>query len=345
MIRAFYRYGIAAITGIGAISLLCLFAHESPWHVVQILLNTSLGEPEDLSVTLFYATHLMFCATGLAVAFQAGLFPIGAEGQLSLACLTTTMVAIMLPPTYFSLVIVLVTGLLASTVLGLIVAYFKCKKGAHEVITSMMLNFIVAAFANYMVSHHFQSQSSQDPETAIIHSRFWLFPSIFHAEGSPANVTFFLAVLACIATWYFLEKTRPGFEIRAVGKNKSVAQNSGISVERIYVLALGISALLAGFGAWNQILGYAHKYQIGFSADYGFLAIAVALVARNNPLAIIPSSLFFAILLKGATGLDIETDFITRDFVKIIQAVLILMFLVLQKQRDKSRADAEARRT
>ena len=343
MKRAVFRYTISITIGLGLISLLCFFAHETPWHVIEILLKTSVAEPDDLSVTLFYATHLMFCAAGLCLAFQAGLFPIGAEGQLSLSCLMTSIVGLSFAPSALSFVAILTAGLVSSLVLGLIVSYFKCKKNAHEVITSMMLNFIVAAFANYMVSHHFQSQVSQNPETGVIAGRYWFFAPIFHTDSSPANTTFFLAILACIATWYFLERTRPGFEIRAVGKSVSVARNSGISIGKIYTIALGLSAILAGFGGWNQVLGYAHKYQIGFSADYGFLAIAVALVARNNPLAVIPSSVFFAILLKGAPGLDIETDFITRDFVKIIQAVLILLFLVLQKQRDLSRSESATR--
>ncbi len=343
MKSAIIRYGLSIAVGLGVIAILCLVGHETPLRVIEILLNTSLGDRYDLSVTLFYATHLMFCAAGLCLAFEAGLFPIGAEGQLSLACLMTTIVALMLPPSFFSVVIVLFVGLGSSLLLGLIVGYFKCRKNAHEVITSMMLNFIVAAFADYMISHHFQSQVSQNPETAKIAAKYWLFGPIFHSGSSPANTTFFIAVLVCIGTWYFMMKTRPGFEIRTVGKSVGVARNSGISINKIYFLVLGLSALLAGFGAWNQILGYAHKYQIGFSADYGFLAIAVALMARNNPLAVIPNSLFFAILLNGAPGLDIETNFITRDFVKIIQAVLILTFLVLQKQREKIRAAANAR--
>jgi len=185
-----------------------------------------------------------------------------------------------------------------------------------------------------LVSQHFQTTLSQNPETQPLDSKYFLFPSLFHNQ-SPANITFFLAIAVCIGAWYFLSKTKLGFEIRATGLNASVAEYSGISKKKIFFFVLLVGGLITGLGSWNQVLGYSLKYQIGFSSDYGFLAIAVALMAATNPLAVIPTSLFFAILMKGAGDLDIETDFITRDFVKIIQAVLIFSFMIAQSYKAK----------
>jgi general nucleoside transport system permease protein len=331
MKRALTTFSLALIFGFLFLTALCLIAGESPFHVISVAIDNSVLNNEDMSVTLFYATHLMFAATGLCIALQAGLFPIGAEGQISLACISTVIVGSLIGANIFGFIAALIAGPLAAGALGQITAYFKNKKGSHEVIVTMMLNFLCASLANYLVSNFMQSTTSQNPETAPLPNSFKFFAPLFKIENSPANWSFYLALLCCLIGWVLIYRTRLGFEIRTMGQSPSVASHSGMSQARIYTIVLIISATLCGFSAWNQILGYNLKYQVGFSADYGLLAIVVALIAGRNPLYVIPTSFFFAILLKGAAQLDIETDTITRDFVKIIEAFLILAFLLAQK--------------
>ena len=322
---------ISIVLGGLFLAALCFAAGENPWSVVEIVIKNSILSPEDLSVTLFYSTHLMFAGTGLCLAMQAGLFPIGAEGQMSLSCLVTTIVGLKLGPTPIGVFLALLSGPSAAAILGAVTAYFKVKKSSHEVIVTMMLNFICASIANYLVSHFFQSNESQNPETSSLSPIYRIFAPLLSTPNSPANGSFFLALFICACAWLVLYRTRWGFYLRAVGLNPSVAAQSGISRSKVIFGVLMVSAALAGLSSFNQILGYSLKYQVGFSADYGFLAIVVALMASRNPILVIPASFFFAVLMKGSAELDIDTDTITRDFVKIIEGFLILSFVLAQK--------------
>ncbi len=331
MIRSLSTLTFSALIGALFLGALCLIAGESPVRVVEIVIQNSMLNQEDLAVTLFYSTHLMFAATGLCLAMHAGLFPIGAEGQISISCLATTVVGLLMGPSPFGIFLALLAGPLTAAGLGAVTAYFKVKKSSHEVIVTMMLNFLSASVANYLVSHFFQSSESQNPETGTLAPAFKLFSPLFSLANTPANSSFYLAIAVCFLGWFVLSRTRWGYEIRAVGLNHSVAAHSGISRARVITTVLIVSAALAGLSSFNQILGYNLKYQVGFSADYGFLAIVVALMASRNPLFVIPASFFFAILMKGSAELDIDTDTITRDFVKIIEGFLILAFVLAQK--------------
>ena len=289
MKRAISTFFLSVVIGFIFLAILCWIAGENPLSVIGIVIDNSLINAEDISVTLFYATHLMFASTGLCIAMQAGLFPIGAEGQISLACLSTVIVGLLIGPNIFGFIAALIVGPLVAAGLGKITAYFKNKKDSHEVIVTMMLNFLCASVANYLVANFFQSHTSQNPETTALANSFKFFTPLYNAANSPANWTFYIAVFTCIAAWIFVYRTKLGFEIRTVGTNPSVASHSGISQARIYTLVFIISATLCGFSAWNQILGYNLKYQVGFSTDYGLLAFVVALIAGRNPLYVIPA--------------------------------------------------------
>jgi len=210
---------------------------------------------------------------------------------------------------------------------GLVPGLLKAYRGSHEVIVTMMMNFIAAGVASYLTLNVLKNPNSQNPETSPVSPGFFsperdLTQQFF--EGAPVNYTLWIAIGIAVLVYFFLSKTTAGYKLRAAGLNAASARFSGIDSRKVQMLAMGFAGALAGFVALNEITGSAGKYRIGFSADYGFVGIAVALMARNHPLGILISAFLFGALQKGAADLDFETELITRDFARIIQGIVIL---------------------
>lgn len=317
------------ILGLTLALLLTLFAGENPWNVFTILVRSAFGSMYDLGLTLSYTTPLIFCGLSVAIGFHAGLFNIGAEGQLTMAAVTTAAVGVLFPTIPFPLapVIALFAGLVAGGLWGWIAGWLRAVRGSHEVIMTIMLNFIAAGLASWFTLKVIPNPDSQNPETAMVSGNYLfkdydlvarLFPD------TPANASLVFAIVLAILMWIFLWKTTWGFELRAVGSNPEAARRAGISEKKIQIVAMTLAGALAGFVALSEVLGSAGQYRIGFSPDYGFIGIAVALLASNNPLGIILAAFLMGALHKGASDLDLETNTITRDFSRIIQALVIL---------------------
>ncbi len=309
--------------------LLTLFAGENPWHIFLILVKSAFGTNYDLGLTLSYTTPLIFCGLSVAIAFHAGLFNIGGEGQLQIAALTAATVGVLLPNIPFPLApfLALTAALVAGAIWGFIPGALKAYRGSHEVIVTIMMNFIAAGFASWVTLELIPNPNSQNPESAMVSSsyRFQEYDLVGRFfPDTPANASLGFAIVIAILMWIFLWKTRWGFEVRAVGTNPEAAERSGISSKKIRILSMTLAGALAGFVALSEVLGSAGQYRVGFSPEYGFIGIAVALLASNNPLGILPAAFLMAALHKGATDLDLETSTVTRDFSKIIQAFVIL---------------------
>jgi simple sugar transport system permease protein len=206
-------------------------------------------------------------------------------------------------------------------VVGAIPAFLRVKFGAHEVIVTIMLNFIVLAFLNWIIANHLhvpETLHSPEIHTGAI-PRLSQFIPPFH--GSAANLTIVIALLAAFGVWFFLFRTRPGYELRAVGLQPDAAEYGGINVGGVWFRALTLSGAIAGLGGINYVLGYKHYYEDGFAGGSGFLGIAVALVGRNHPLGVVLAALFFATLSQG--GLAIHA-FVPKQMVEVLQGVVII---------------------
>lgn len=314
---------------------LATFAGENPWHVFVVLFKSSFGSLEDLSLTLFYTTSLIFTGLAICIPFHAGLFNIGAEGQLNIACLASTMVALLFPSLAgFWVVVPLLIGFLAGCLWAAIPGALKAYRGSHEVILTMMMNFIAAGLSSYFIVGILQNPDSQAPETKLLGPGQFLRnfdPVAKMFPDSPINFSFIVALLFCLFVWIFLFKTRFGFSLRATGENKWMSERSGVNVKKQITFALALGGLMASGVLLNDVFGSAGKLKLGFSPEYGFVGIAVSLLARNNPLWIIVSAFFFAVLQKGALDLDLETEYITRDYAHVIQAIVILSVVVFAK--------------
>jgi len=314
---------------------------DSPLLVYELFFTSAFGSVDGIGYTLFYATPLIFTGLAVAVAFKCGLLNIGAEGQLIAAAFAAAWVGLVLPG-WPALVVTLLAMLAAAAVGGVwsgIPGVLKAKFGAHEVITTIMMNFIAAGLVSYLTQYHYRKVGDPILETLPIAEKIngavvgphiprmsaLLAPfGINFPDRLPLNMAFLLALAACIIVYVFLWKTKWGYELRAVGINPSAAEYGGISIARNIVIAMFISGMLAGMVGINDVLGYRYRYYHNFSANYGFTGIAVALLGRNHPAGVLLAAILFGALIRSGLFIDIFTDNVSKDWVVILQAIIIL---------------------
>lgn len=308
---------------------LTLLAGENPLHIGRILFQSAFGSSYDLGLTLFYTTPLIFCGLSVALAFHAGLFNIGGEGQLTMATLTAAATGVFLPnlPFPFAPLVALTAALVMGAFWGFIAGWLRAVRGSHEVVVTIMLNFIAAGLTSWFTLQVIPNPHSQNPETAPVGAGYLLKDYDLVAQlfpDTPVSAALIVAILVALGVWVLLWKTTLGYELRAVGYNPEAAHRAGISPKKIRILAMALAGALAGFVALGEVMGSSGQFKIGFSADYGFIGIAVALLAQNNPIGVLFAAFLMGALHKGASDLDLETATITRDFSKIIQSLIIL---------------------
>jgi general nucleoside transport system permease protein len=300
-------------------------AGESPWHVLQILEKSAFGSSYDFGMTLFYTTPLIFTGLAVALPFQAGLFNIGAEGQLTLGALAAASVGAVWPGVPWPVGPVLATAaaILAGTMWGAIPGWLRAKRGSHEVINTIMLNFVAAGLASYVTLYLLKNPDSQNPETRSIGAGYLIHQfGIF--GGAPVSMALPLAILVAVLVWVLLSRTVVGYEMRAVGQSEPAARAAGINPGRMRIIAMSVAGGLAGLVGVGEVLGNAGKFRLGFSPEYGFMGIAVALLGRNQPGGVVAAALLFGALHKGTADLDMETEHITRELSLVLQALVIL---------------------
>jgi general nucleoside transport system permease protein len=311
---------LAAVIG----DVLILTFGQSPGAVYRLLLEGTWGNAYGFGQVLYKATTLVFTGLAVALGLRAGLFNIGAESQLAAGGFCAALVGLLLPagiPALLCLPIYILAAALGGGAVGAVPGVLKARFGAHEVIVTIMLNFIVLALLNYLTSTRFHVPDTL--HTAEIRSGALPRLSDMSAafQGSAANVTILLAILAAIAFGWFLFRTRRGFELRAVGLQPRAAEYAGVHVGSVTWRALAISGAIAGIGGLNYVLGYKHYYEEGFATGAGFLGIAVALVGRSHPVGVCLAALLFATLSQG--GLAVNA-LVPKQMVDVLQAVVIL---------------------
>ncbi|HVF57158.1 MAG TPA: ABC transporter permease [Pyrinomonadaceae bacterium] len=335
---------VAVAFVVGAIIVLLI--GDNPFEVYGLLLGSALSWPDGIGYTLFYATPLIFTGLAVAVAFRCGLLNIGAEGQLYVAAFATSWVAIKFGgtvvdvfgkpvdyswaslPAVLLIPLVLLTAVVVGAVWGAIPGYLKARFGSHEVINTIMLNFIAIALVSYFTQYYYKQSGDPIMQTVPIGAAAHIprlgsfIPGI--PERIPISIAFIFALLACAFVYIFLWRTKWGYEIRATGANPTAAEYGGISVRKQIVLAMAVSGGLAGMVAINEVLGYRYRYYDGFSANYGFTGIAVALLGRNHPVGVLLSALLFGMLIRGGIFVDAFSEHVSKDLVEVLQAVVIL---------------------
>lgn len=300
-------------------------AGENPWNVLQIIVRSAFGSRYDFGMTLFYTTPLILTGLAVAVPFQAGMFNIGAEGQLIMGALAAAAVGAVWPSVPWPLAPVLAgaAAFAAGMCWGAIPGWLRARRGSHEVINTIMLNFIAAGLASYVTLYVLKNPATQNPETRPIGARYLIHQfSLF--QGAPLSTALPMALAVAVMMSILLWRTVLGYDMRVVGQSEPAARAAGIDPGRIRIIAMALAGGLAGLVGVGEVLGNAGRFRLGFSPDFGFIGIAVALLGRNRPLGVVAAAFLFGALHKGAGDLDLETDHVTRDLSLILQALVIL---------------------
>ncbi len=317
-----------------ASGLVVLVVGESPLEAVRWLLIGAFGYEEALGYTLYYTTNFIFTGLAVAVAFHAGLFNIGGEGQAYIGGLGVGIAMLALDSVLPAFLLIPI-GIAAAGLFGagwaLIPAWLQAYRGSHIVITTIMFNFIAAALMVYLLVNVLIMPGQMSPETRPF-AEAALLPKMhdvlalvgIETARSPLNLSLVLALVACVGVWVFLWRTPSGYELRTAGHNPHAARYAGIRTRRLIVTTMCISGMLAGLVAVNEIMGVQHRVILNFTAGTGFAGIAVALMGRNHPIGIVLASFLFGVLQQGGAELAFELPKISRELTFGIQGLVIL---------------------
>jgi ABC-type uncharacterized transport system permease subunit len=306
---------------------------EDPVAAVKLMVTGALGSTYAWGYTLYYATNFIFTGLAVAVAFHARLFNIGGEGQATLGGLGVALVCLALPWPHWALAlpVAVIGAALFGAAWAAIPGWLQARRGSHIVITTIMFNFIAASLLNYLLVNVMRPPASMDPATAKFPAGTHL-PTLHDLLGAvgipfskaaPANISFLIALGACVLVWLLIWRTRLGYEIRALGHSEPAAVYAGIRPVRIVMAAMLISGALAGCMAVNNVMGEAERLVLNAVEGAGFIGIAVALMGRNHPFGVFLAALLFGFLYQGGAELALWTT-IPRELIVVIQALVIL---------------------
>jgi len=307
---------------------------QDPWEVIQVLVHGAFGTARGISYTLYYATTFVFTGLAVAVAFHGGLFNIGGEGQAVMGGLGTGLVALWWSaflPAWLMLPIMMLSGALFGMAWAAVPGYLQAYRGSHVVITTIMFNFIASTVLVYVLVNHLRPKGSMAVESEMFAESAKL-PGVHAVLGamgidwpsSPLNLSVLLALVAAVAVYFFLWRTRAGYRLRAVGSSPSAAEYAGIRAPHQVLIAMAISGALAGLVGMNEIAGVSGKLMLEFVSGAGFTGIAVALMGRNHPLGIVLASLLFGALFQGGAEVAFEVQGFSRDMVVMLQGFIVL---------------------
>jgi ABC-type uncharacterized transport system permease subunit len=336
---------LAVLTGllIGAIAIIA--SGENVFKAYGALFGGSFGSPQDIiagiqtyfatgsnkellqsiypfTESLVTATPYIFASLAVAVGFRCGLFNIGAEGQVLMGALSSAFVGYSITglPAYIHLPLALLAGIVGGGIWGLIPGYLKARFGAHEVVNTIMMNWIAFKLSDWLLNGPMKATGFRPvtPTIAVTAELPRFFPAPLRF-----NWGFVLALLVAWFVYWFLFKTTLGFEVRSVGANPDAAKYAGMSVTRNFVLVMAMSGALAGLAGSSQVLGVDHWVGQGFSAGYGFDSIALALLGKSHPFGVVLAALLFGFLRSGATRMQSLAG-IPIDIISIIQGLIVI---------------------
>ena len=310
-------------------------AFGSPSRIVEgFSIYSQTGETKELlrairplTEGLRIATPYIFAGLAVALGFRCGLFNIGAEGQYFVGGLASVFVGYSIKgfPWFIHLPLALAAGMVGGAVWAAIAGFLKAKTGAHEVINTIMLNYVAYRLADYLLQVGGpMARPGHRPISPEIEPTAYL-PQFFPDDPSISiNMGLFLALAAVVVVYWLLFKTTLGFEIRAVGANPRAARTAGISVTRNFVLAMALSGALAGMAGAHDILGVLHYMPNAFFSGYGFDSIALALLGKSHPVGVLLASLLFGFLRAGAQRMQAPPAFVPIDIISVLQGLIII---------------------
>jgi general nucleoside transport system permease protein len=317
---------------VSAIVLLAI--GQSPLQVLALLIKGAFGSPAGLSYTLYYATTFVFTGLAVAVAYHAGLFNIGGEGQAMMGGLGAALVGLAIgqsAPAWVVLPLMVVAAVALGVLWAAVPGALQAWRGSHIVITTIMFNFIASALLIYLLVNQLKEPGNMSPETRAFGPAAQM-PGMHAMLGAlgiawprtPLNASVLLALAALVATWIFLWRTQLGYALRAVGFSPDAARYAGIRPRAQIVIAMAISGGLAALVGINEIAGVHNRLIAEFVAGAGFAGIAVSLIGRNHPFGIALAALLFGALYQGGAELAFEIQGFSRDMVFTLQGLIVL---------------------
>ncbi|MDN5343909.1 MAG: ral nucleoside transport system permease protein [Clostridia bacterium] len=328
IIAKLYRlYGvftsILAILGALLIGVFIILANgDSPLVAYLAMYTGSFGDLYHLASTLANATPLIFTGLSVAVAFKAGVFNIGSEGQLYMGGIAAAVLGIYITglPSAVHIPLALLGGFLLGGLFGVFPAILKVKTGADEVVTTIMANYVAILFTSYLVNYPLKPASAPMGMTRDIMASAKL-PLLYSL--SRLNLGFVLALITIVLIWVFFKYSVRGYECRMMGQNINFARYAGLRVNNNIILAMLISGGLAGLAGAVQVLGVQYRFVQDFSPGYGFDGITVSLMAGNNPFGILPAAILFGAMRAGGLAMELATK-IPSELSSVLQALIIL---------------------
>ncbi|HEY2916335.1 MAG TPA: ABC transporter permease [Candidatus Limnocylindrales bacterium] len=299
------------------------FDPSLPITAYQALFQGSLGSDNARVETLVQAAPLLLAALGIGLGFKAGLFNIGGQGQFLMGAVASVAAAGALKGDgpLVAIPLSLLAGCVAGALWGFIPGFLKALSGAHEVVTTIMLNFVALALLSYLVAGPLRLAKSPQPVTAAVGDA--ALPIIMGRDG---HIGIIIAAVAVPIVWFLLFRTTLGFQIRAVGANPDASRYAGMKPRRMIMLTMTVAGLFAGLAGAGNVLGINHQMSATFSTTVGFDAITVALLGRSHPIGILLASLLFGGMRAGAALMQIKAG-VPVELVDVVQSI-ILLFLV-----------------
>jgi len=331
---------LAILFGMLIASAIILVIGRNPLDVYAVMVRFSLTRTDSLFSILFKATPLMFAGLAVAISFKAGLFNIGVEGQYYVGAFCAALVGFSLKglPMVVHLPLALLAAMVGAMAWALVPILLKLRRGAHEVITTIMMNYIASALLLYLINDVFRDPAQigtprvRTPDVALSARIPSLGPllarvGLHGSDVEKVNLLLVGGILLAVVLTYFLSRTRFGYEVRAVSFNPLAAEAAGIPNARTRFEMFMLSAAIAGLAGLNDILGFFGYLDIDFPKGLGFLGISVALLAKNNPLGVILAALLFGFLDRGAAGVQFFAQ-VPKETIVILQAIIILAIVV-----------------
>ncbi len=320
---------LAILTAVVVGGVIIAFVGGDPLLAYRGLIQGSFGSTKALSETAVWATPYIFAGLAVALAFKGGLFNIGAEGQLAVGAVASSLIGYALPewlgydlPAIIHLPLAIIFGILMGGLWAGIVGWLKAYTGGHEVINTIMMNYIALNTTSFLLNGVMKDRSPTNviARTPLIADSARI-PPLF--EGLRIHWGFILALLVAFLIWWLLNKTTLGFQIRTVGLNPDAAKYAGINVKRIIILTMVLSGMLAGMAGTIEVTGLNYRHELGFSIGYGYDAIAIALLGKSHPLGVVLSAFLFAAMRNGATRMQFLTQ-MPVDLISMLQAFILL---------------------
>lgn len=328
---------VSFVLAIVAATILITLAGFDVLEGYRAMLDGIFGSSVSMADVLSRTTPLIFTGLSVGIALRAGLFNVGTEGQLLMGAMAAALVGLIEGlPVWLHIPLALLAAAFVGGLWGMVPAILKARFHAHEVITTIMLNYVVSLFTGYLANYPFHPPDEMMPATGNVVQSAELQRLV---QGSQLTIGLFVSIACALLLGWLLRGSVLGYEIRAVGLNPAAAEAKGISQARTWLVAMAIGGAMAGLGGAVEVLGVHRRFIEGFSPGYGFDGIAVALMGSSNPLGTIPAALVLGAIRVGALAMDRTTQ-IPADFVVVIQGLVLLFLsapgllrLILQRRR------------